>query len=92
MKNTSHLILIFVMYIMLLSTMVLPANAASSRTIFAFGSEANFSLNGEYSPRSRCKHEAKRMWKRCRERDRRPNGVCDMELERRRRECDRLRG
>lgn len=91
MRNFSYLLVMFVMYIMLVSVVAMPANASTPRTLFAAGSESNYSLNGEYSPRSRCKDEAKRQWKRCRERDRRPNGVCDMELERRRRECDRLR-
>ncbi|MGH9821385.1 MAG: hypothetical protein ACRD43_14560 [Pyrinomonadaceae bacterium] len=92
MRNLSYLLVMFVMYIMLLSVVAMPGNASTPPAVFAAGSEANYSLNGEYSPRSRCKDEAKQQWKRCRKRDRRPNAVCDMELERRRRGCDRLRG
>jgi len=90
MTNRNQFIAIFVMYLMLLSVALMPANAAP-RSTAAVGGIVNFNLNGEYSPRSRCRDEAKREWKRCRERDRRRNQRCDWELERRRRECGRLR-
>jgi hypothetical protein len=77
---------------MLLTAFIVPANAVA-RTSAPTGAIVNFNMMGEMlSPRSRCKDAAKRQWKRCRERDRRANARCDWELERRRRECDRLRG
>jgi hypothetical protein len=90
MRNRNYLFAVFAIYLLLLSASLVPAAFAAPAPSLAVGA-ANFSLNGEYSPRSRCRDEAKRMWKRCRERDRRPNGVCDMEYDRRRRECDRFR-
>ena len=90
MTNRNQLIAIFVMYLMLLSIALVPANAAP-RSSAVVGGLVNFNMNGEYSPRSRCREEAKREWKRCRRRDRRSNERCYMEFERRRRECDRLR-
>jgi len=90
MKLRHQLVVLFAMYLMLLTILIVPANAAPSETIVA-GPAVNFNMSGEYSPRSRCRDEAKRQWKRCRERDRRHNSTCDFELERRRRECDRLR-
>lgn len=91
MRNRNYIFAVCAVYLLLLSAALVPANAAPASRIKVLDSAANYSLNGEYSPRSRCREEAKRMWKRCRERDRRRNGVCDIELERRRRECDRFR-
>jgi len=91
MKTRNYLITAAMMYVMLLSIYALPANAAAASDVLAVGSVTSFNLFGEYSPRSRCRNEAKREWNRCRRRDRRPDRACDMEFERRKRECNRLR-
>ncbi|MEP6849529.1 MAG: hypothetical protein ABI999_11785 [Acidobacteriota bacterium] len=91
MRLRHQLVVIFAMYLMLLTILIVPANAAPRAETIAAGPAVNFNMSGEYSPRSRCRDEAKRQWKRCRERDRRHNSACDFQLERRRRECDRLR-
>jgi len=87
----SLMIMVFI-YLMVLAMTAMPASAARPATNLAVGYASNFSLLGEYSPRKRCRDEAKHRWKICRERDRRPNDVCDEELSRRRLECDRLPG
>jgi len=91
MRPRHQFVVMIAMYLMVITTFMVPANAAP-RTTSAIGGVVNFNVNGEYNPRSRCRDEAKRIWKRCRKKDRRPNSVCDFELERRRSECDRLRG
>lgn len=65
MTNRNQLIAILAIYLMLLSVALVPANAAP-RSTAAVGAIVNFNMNGEYSPRSRCRKEAKRIWKRCR--------------------------
>ena len=79
-------------YLMVIATIAMPANAAPATVTFAAGYASNFNLLGENSPRKRCREEAKHRWKMCREHDRRANDVCDEELSRRRLECDRLPG
>ena len=92
MNKKNRVAMILAVFVVVISTFAMPANADTPEMRTDVGS-FNYVLSGTLvSPRSRCRDRAKREWKACRVRDRRRNENCDRRLDREKAMCDRLRG